>query len=72
MTMPPGVMTVNIDPTTGLRDAAGIMEYFYYENPPPVLEMADTAMHNDMVNAPESILSQPQRLLQPDVFLPAR
>jgi penicillin-binding protein 1A len=72
MTMPPGMMTVNIDPTTGLRDAAGIMEYFYHENPPPVLEMADTAMHNDMVNAPESILSQPQRLLQPDVFLPAR
>jgi penicillin-binding protein 1A len=70
MPMPQGVMTVNIDPTTGVRDAAGMMEYFYQENPPPALDLEDSAMHDE--NAAESILSQPQRLLQPDAFLSPR
>jgi penicillin-binding protein 1A len=70
MPMPQGVMTVNIDPTTGVRDAAGVMEYFYQESPPPALDSEDSAMHDE--NAAESTLIQPQRLLQPDAFLSPR
>jgi penicillin-binding protein 1A len=69
MTMPPGVMTVNIDPTTGVRDPAGMMEYFYFENPPPMVDMSDSATHNDAVNAAEATPTQPQRPLQTDALL---
>jgi len=64
--MPDGVMTVKIDPTTGIRDDSGMSEYFYHENPPPEVEMPSS---NDSENSNESPLIQPQQLLQPEVFL---
>lgn len=40
--IPAGVMSLRIDPTTGTladEDEDGIDEYFYHENPPPLLEL---------------------------------
>jgi penicillin-binding protein 1A len=40
--IPSGVMSLRIDPTTGTlayEDEDGIDEYFYHENPPPLLEL---------------------------------
>ncbi|MDP1659410.1 MAG: penicillin-binding protein 1A [Methylotenera sp.] len=75
MRMPEGVIAINIDPTTGTRDENGIMEYFYHENPPPIVESALPPLFDEGDNADESAFtptspSQPQRLLQPEIVLP--
>lgn len=72
MRMPDGVIAINIDPTTGTRDESGIMEYFYHENPPPLVESALPPLLEDADESgfnPNSP-SQPQRLLQPEIALP--
>ncbi len=68
MTMPDGVMTVNIDPTTGIRDEGGIMEYFYHENPPPQVESYSTPL-DDAGNPIEPAINQAQQVLQPNITL---
>lgn len=68
-TIPEGVMTVNIDPVTGVSDETGIPEYFYFENPPPTVEQTLPALNIDEFEMPdEHTQSQAQELLQPDVF----
>ncbi len=64
MAMPDGITVVNIDPTTGIRDASGMTEYFYHENPPPQIEM-DLPPPDEVITH-ESAISQAQQLLQPD------
>lgn len=68
-TIPDGVMTVNIDPVTGVSDETGIPEYFYFENPPPSVEQTLPPLLIDEFEMPEEhTQSQAQELLQPDVF----
>jgi penicillin-binding protein 1A len=74
MRMPEGVMALNIDPTTGTRDDSGVVEYFYHENPPPVVESALPPMLDEDGNSDESgapAPNQAQQLLQPDVAVPS-
>ena len=69
--VPEGVMALRIDPVTGIRadnDENGIYEYFYHENPPPEVEVPLPSML-DSVEPDDSLLSQPQRMLQPDIVL---
>lgn len=69
--IPDGVMALRIDPITGIRadnDENGIYEYFYHENPPPEVEVPLPSML-DNVEPDDSLLSQPQRMLQPDIVL---
>lgn len=69
--VPDGVMALRIDPVTGIRadnDENGIYEYFYHENPPPEVEVPLPSML-DNVEPDDSLLSQPQRMLQPDIVL---
>ena len=69
--VPEGVMALRIDPITGIRadnDENGIYEYFYHENPPPEVEVPLPSML-DSVEPDDSLLSQPQRMLQPDIVL---
>jgi penicillin-binding protein 1A len=68
MAMPDGVMAVNIDPATGIRDESGMTEYFYNENPPPEIESQLPPME-DPNSAPESAVHQAQHLLQPEITL---
>lgn len=67
--MPEGVMTLNIDPTTGIRDESGMPEYFYHENPPPHVEVPSPDIGNSE-SFDENPLSQPQQVLQPEIILP--
>ena len=64
MPMPQGVMTVNIDPTTGVRDAAGIMEYFYQENLPPAIVIEDTSLP---LLSGDPLSNQAQQIMQPNL-----
>ncbi|MDO9282843.1 MAG: penicillin-binding protein 1A [Methylotenera sp.] len=67
--VPDGVMSLRIDPTTGIRadnDENGIYEYFYHENPPPEVEVPLPSMLED------DPLSQAQRLLQPEIPVPEK
>jgi penicillin-binding protein 1A len=73
-TIPDGVMTVKIDALTGTlaeEDEEGIYEYFYHENPPPVMQRdlppmedpSDSAFPNSMTNNP--LQPQPPDLQAP-------
>ncbi|MFA7349141.1 MAG: penicillin-binding protein 1A [Methylotenera sp.] len=67
--VPDGVMSLRIDPTTGIRadnDEDGIYEYFYHENPPPEVEVPLPSMLED------DPLSRAQRLLQPEISMPEK
>ncbi|MDP2102431.1 MAG: penicillin-binding protein 1A [Methylotenera sp.] len=67
--VPDGVMSLRIDPTTGIRadnDEHGIYEYFYHENPPPEVDVPLPSMLED------DPLSQAQRMLQPDISAPEK
>ncbi|OIR02494.1 penicillin-binding protein 1A [mine drainage metagenome] len=68
MDMPEGVMQVNIDPTTGVRDDSGMTEYFYHENPPP--EIGAQGASADGAGSVFEPMNQAQQLLQPDVSAP--
>jgi penicillin-binding protein 1A len=69
MAMPDGVMVVNIDPTTGIRDEGGMAEYFYQENPPPQVESSSAPLLDDAGNPIEPAINQAQHLLQPEITL---
>jgi penicillin-binding protein 1A len=60
MPMPQGVMTVNIDPTTGVKDADGMMEYFYYENPPPEDALLPLLLGDPLSNQAQQIMQPTQ------------
>ncbi len=67
--MPDGIMTVNIDPTTGVNDEDGIPEYFYFETPPPTVEKVLPPMLLEEFDSPSADpINQAQQVLQPDVF----
>ena len=75
-TLPDGVMTVKIDSLTGTlaeEDEEGIYEYFYQENPPPVLQidlppMEDTSDSNYPDNGfPNSMTDNPLQPQPPDL-----
>jgi len=68
--MPDGVMTVKIDPTTGVSDEDGIPEYFYFETPPPSVETLLPPMLLEEFGTPsaDTQQNQAQHILQPDVF----
>jgi len=67
MRIPDGVITMNIDPTTGTQDDGGISEYFYHENPPPQIEersIFDNGQNSDGFNTSLSSQTQAQQMLQ--------
>jgi penicillin-binding protein 1A len=68
--MPDGIMTVNIDPLTGVSDETGIPELFYFENPPPSVEKPLPPLLMEEFEIPDTdpLQSQAQGLLQPEVF----
>ncbi len=68
MVMPDGVMAVNIDPTTGIRDESGITEYFYHENPPPVVDSYSSPALDDAGNVITPATNQAQQVLQPEII----
>lgn len=68
MVMPDGVMAINIDATTGIRDENGITEYFYNEYPPPEGAYASPVLEDNSEPA-LPISNQAQQLLQPEVIL---
>ena len=75
MRMPEGVVAINIDPTTGTRDDGGILEYFYHENPPPMVEpdlppLLDGSENSDESGFTPASPNQAQQLLQPEIVLP--
>jgi len=75
MRMPEGVVAMNIDPTTGTRDDSGILEYFYHENLPPLIEADLPPLLDGNEGSGEPVYntpSQPQQLLQPEIVLPAK
>ena len=77
MRMPDGVVAMNIDPTTGTRDDSGITEYFYHENPPPLVEadlppLLDGSQNPDESGLNSPLTNQPQQILQPEIVLPAK
>jgi penicillin-binding protein 1A len=77
MRMPDGVVAMNIDPTTGTRDDSGITEYFYHENPPPLVEadlppLLDGSQNTDEPGVNSPLTNQPQQTLQPEIILPAK
>jgi penicillin-binding protein 1A len=56
---PAGVVAVNIDPLTGLREPSGIsrtLEYFYQESQPPIGE--DSAFTRDATRPPDEVRNQ--------------
>jgi penicillin-binding protein 1A len=58
-TPPAGVVAVNINPATGLREPGGLgrtLEYFYQESQPPVGE--DSALARETGRAPEEVRNQ--------------
>jgi len=75
MPIPDGVLSLRIDPTTGIRadnDENGIYEYFYHENPPPEVDVPLPSLLDDAESAGDALLSQAQKLLQPDITLAPR
>jgi penicillin-binding protein 1A len=73
--VPDGIMALRIDPTTGIRadnDENGIYEYFYHENPPPEIEEQLPSLFDDMEGTEDLSLRPAQRLLQPEIVLPAK
>jgi len=73
--IPDGILALRIDPTTGIRadnDEDGIYEYFYHENPPPEIEIPLPSLFGDGENSEDTPLNQAQRLLQPEIVLPAK
>ena len=59
LSAPSGVVAVNINPNTGLREPSGVsrtLEYFYQESQPPVGE--DTALTRDSGRPPEEVRNQ--------------
>ena len=77
MRMPDGVVAMNIDPTTGTRDDSGVTEYFYHENPPPLVEadlppLLDGSQNADEPGVNSPLTNQPQQTLQPEIILPAK
>ncbi|NOT16110.1 MAG: penicillin-binding protein 1A [Methylotenera sp.] len=69
--MPEGVVAINIDPTTGIRDESGMTEYFYHENPPPQITMPDEANINETETLTDNPQDQAQQTLRPDIMMPA-
>lgn len=69
MPMPDGISVININPATGLRDAGGISEYFYHENPPPEVEETLPSLLDENGNSADPLSNQAQRALQPEVML---
>ena len=69
MWMPDGVDAIYVDPTTGIRDDGGVVEYFYHENPPPQIEPSgSTPLDNGQgAEGSPSATTQAQQLLQPDI-----
>lgn len=71
--IPDGVMTVKINPDTGVlvgEDEDGINEYFYHENPPPTAEIALPPMEEpDISSFPENMINPLQ--WQPEPINPA-
>ena len=56
---PAGVVAVNINPLTGLREPSGIsrtLEYFYQESQPPIGE--DSAFTRDATRPPDEVRNQ--------------
>jgi penicillin-binding protein 1A len=73
--VPEGIMALRIDPTTGIRadnDENGIYEYFYHENPPPEIEEQLPSLFDDLEGTEDLQLNQAQKLLQPEIVLPAK
>ena len=73
--IPDGVMALRVDPVTGVRadnDENGIYDYFYHENPPPEIETVLPSLFDGSENAGDAQLNQVQKLLQPEIVLPAR
>lgn len=72
MVMPEGIMSVKIDPATGVLDEAGVIDFFYNENPPQQVEsiMPSSAL-DDASNHVESATNQAQQVLLPKVGSPA-
>lgn len=68
MEMPEGVMVVNIDPTTGIRDESGMSEYFYHENPPPTIETQGSP-DGGSTDSNDTLQNQAQQLMQPEISL---
>ncbi|MBM3351568.1 MAG: penicillin-binding protein 1A [Betaproteobacteria bacterium] len=68
MPIPDGVMSLKIDPVTGLRteedDNNGISEYFYHENPPPEVDTPLPPMLEDVSAMEDPLQSPAQQLLQ--------
>jgi penicillin-binding protein 1A len=59
LTPPSGVVAVNINPATGMREPSGLsrtLEYFYQESQPPIGE--DSAFARDSGRAPEEVRNQ--------------
>jgi penicillin-binding protein 1A len=59
LTPPAGVVAVNINPATGLREPGGLsrtLEFFYQESQPPIGE--DSAFARDAGRAPEEVRNQ--------------
>ena len=59
LTPPSGVVAVNINPATGLRELSGLsrtLEFFYQESQPPVGE--ESAFARDAGRAPEEVRNQ--------------
>jgi len=72
MPIPDGVLSLRVDPTTGVRadnDENGIYEYFYHENPPPEVDVPLPSLMDDAVSAGDALLNQAQKLFQPDITL---
>lgn len=73
--VPDGIMALRIDPATGIRadnDENGIYEYFYHENPPPEIEEQLPSLFDDLEGTEDLQLNQAQKLLQPEIILPAK
>lgn len=72
--IPDGVMTVKINPDTGVlvgEDEDGINEYFYHENPPPTAEIALPPMEEpDVSSFPENMINPLQWQPEPSGPLP--
>jgi len=59
LAQPAGVVTVNINPNTGLREPSGVSkttEYFYAESQPPVGD--DTSFARDQGRPPDEVRNQ--------------
>ena len=73
MWMPEGVDAIYVDPTTGVRDDRGVVEYFYHENPPAQLDAGVNAPSDNSLglDGAAATANQVQQLLQPEPTSPA-